>query len=411
MAVLRALIATLLVAAAAAAAVTSASAGSPARAVAQATLASGSLGTYGAASARGDESSEDTFSVDARGVRVGTAIVQVRASRSASPPVADAKATARSLRLLDGLVTAWGAFRHVTVTPDGSTVTGRVTGLRIGERFVEEVKAARTYPLPDDAGSVRVNSGSAAVVVTLTQPANGFPAGTTVTVADVGGSVRAAVADRPKPKPETGSEPETQPDDAGDPAKAQRQKERTNRRAERRREDRANSDRLAAERFVFPVFGTGVTVADDFGAPRAVTVEHQGNDVFGPFGAPVLAVADGTVRKVGTLPISGNRLWLRTDDGDAFFYAHLSAFAPAAVSGERVRKGELLGFVGNTGQAETTPPHVHFEIHPGNGRAIDPYPVLEAWRRGDAPAGPWLARYGEAPAPGALVAVEDYIDE
>ena len=105
----------------------------------------------------------------------------------------------------------------------------------------------------------------------------------------------------------------------------------------------------------------------------------------------MVAVADGTIERVGTLPISGNRLWLRTRRGDAFFYAHLSAFAPDAVDGRRVEAGTLLGFVGNTGDAEPTPPHVHFEIHPGGGRAIDPHEVLLAWQRdGLAPAGDWL---------------------
>ena len=126
----------------------------------------------------------------------------------------------------------------------------------------------------------------------------------------------------------------------------------------------------------------------------------------------MLAVADGRLNRVGTLPISGNRLWLKTDRGDSFFYAHLSAFSPEAVSGRRVKAGTLLGFVGNTGDAEPTPPHVHFEVHPGDGDAIDPHAILTAWqRRGDLPTGGWLARYGRdtEPRPGALVEVRDFI--
>ena len=96
----------------------------------------------------------------------------------------------------------------------------------------------------------------------------------------------------------------------------------------------------------------------------------------------MLAVADGTVSRVGTLPISGNRLWLHTDAGDAFFYAHLSAFSPDAVDGRKVKAGTVLGFTGNTGDAEPTPPHVHFEIHPGGEAkdAIDPHAILLAWQ-------------------------------
>ena len=152
-------------------------------------------------------------------------------------------------------------------------------------------------------------------------------------------------------------------------------------------------------------------MADDFGAARQIGA-HEGNDVFAAFGSPVLAVADGTLNRVGTLPISGNRLWLKTERGDSFFYAHLSAFAPEAVSGRKVRAGTLLGFVGNTGDAEPTPPHVHFEIHPGDGKAIDPHAVLAAWQaRGEVPAGGWLARYGSdtEARPGALVEVRDFI--
>ena len=384
-----------------------AQAGSPARARAQATLATGTLGSFGEAVASGDERSEDTFGLDTRGIRVGTAIVGVRTRRSGATPTAEAEATGRSVRLLDGLVTAYGAVRRVTATPGGRSYSGRVDGLQVGDRMIGATTASRRFSLPGDGGWVTVNRGSAALSVTLTKAANGFPAGTSVTIADVAASARAAVADAPDPEPT--AEPE---DDAADEPEAEdeRRAARRERRADRRREDAAAAKRLAAGDFVFPVFGTGVSVADDYGAPRQPVIgTHQGNDIFGAFGAPVLAVADGTVQKVGTLDISGNRLWLRTDDGDRFFYAHLSAFAPAAVSGERVRAGTLLGFVGNTGDAEPTPPHVHFEIHPGGGRSIDPYSVLRAWRRADPKAGSWLARYGGEPAPGALVAVEDYI--
>jgi murein DD-endopeptidase MepM/ murein hydrolase activator NlpD len=126
----------------------------------------------------------------------------------------------------------------------------------------------------------------------------------------------------------------------------------------------------------------------------------------------VLAVADGTLEKVGTLPISGNRLWLRTKSGDTFFYAHLSAFSPAAVDGRKVKAGTVLGFVGNTGDAEPTPPHVHFEIHPNDGDAVNPYPFLTTWQKdGHVPGGAWLSRYGSdtATRPGALVEVRDFI--
>jgi murein DD-endopeptidase MepM/ murein hydrolase activator NlpD len=156
---------------------------------------------------------------------------------------------------------------------------------------------------------------------------------------------------------------------------------------------------------VFPVRGK-TTIGGPFGAFRADTGFHQGNDLFAGFGTPVVAVADGTVENVGSLKISGNRLWVYADTGDQFFYAHLSAFSPDAVDHRHVRAGTVLGYVGNTGDAEPTPPHVHFEIHPDGGKAVDPHPFLVEW----------LARMGNATAdtaerPGALVEVRDLIGD
>ena len=174
--------------------------------------------------------------------------------------------------------------------------------------------------------------------------------------------------------------------------------------------------RLTRAGFAFPVYGEADFSAT-FGAARAAPiVSHQGVDVFADFGAPVVAVTDGTVSKVGTLEISGNRLWLTTDSGDAFFYAHLSAFSPAAVDGRRVKAGTVLGFVGNTGDAEPTPPHVHFEVHPGgmDEDAIDPYRILLAWQgRRDVPAARWcpVRTPSARRRPGALVTVRDFIAE
>jgi murein DD-endopeptidase MepM/ murein hydrolase activator NlpD len=120
------------------------------------------------------------------------------------------------------------------------------------------------------------------------------------------------------------------------------------------------------EGYVFPVFGDA-SFSDDYGAPRAVTGWHHGNDIFAATGTPVLAVADGTLSRVGVNTLGGNRLWLTDEAGNEFYYAHLSAYAPATVSGARVRAGQVIAFVGNTGQAITTPPHLHFEVHPGGG--------------------------------------------
>lgn len=133
--------------------------------------------------------------------------------------------------------------------------------------------------------------------------------------------------------------------------------------------------------YVFPIVGQ-TSFVDDFGAPRAVTGSHEGNDIFAETGTPVVAIADGTLSRVGVNTLGGNRLWLTDDAGTEFYYAHLSAYAPATVSGARVRAGQVIGFVGNTGQAITTPPHLHLQIHPGGGDSVNPYPYLLAWQRG-----------------------------
>ena len=167
--------------------------------------------------------------------------------------------------------------------------------------------------------------------------------------------------------------------------------------------------RFTADGYVFPVYGPS-SFTDDFAAARAATGWHHGNDIFAPTGAPILAVTDGTLFLVGWNDIGGNRLWLRDDRGNEFYYAHLSAFSPLAFNGSRVRAGDVIGFVGNTGDAETTPPHLHFEIHPaallglGYDGVVNPYEYLLAWRRlADASFDWGEIKPGEAPAPGAVL--------
>ncbi len=152
---------------------------------------------------------------------------------------------------------------------------------------------------------------------------------------------------------------------------------------------------------MFPVLGD-VSFTDDYGAPRAVTGWHHGNDLFADTGTPLLAVTDGTLGRVGVNTLGGNRLWLTDGAGNQFYYAHMSGYAPGAVNGARVRAGEVIGFVGNTGQAITTPPHLHFEIHPGGGDSVNPYPYLIAWQRGAPVARAFRVAEsvgGSAPAP------------
>jgi murein DD-endopeptidase MepM/ murein hydrolase activator NlpD len=144
---------------------------------------------------------------------------------------------------------------------------------------------------------------------------------------------------------------------------------------------------LGGTGYVFPVYGP-TAWGDSFGASRPDVPGgwHHGDDLFAPLGTPVLAVAHGTVFSVGFEHLGGWRLWFRDDQGNLFYYAHLSAYTPLAVDGAIVNAGDVLGFVGNTGDAEGAPYHLHFEVHPvgllnlGYDGAVNPTGYLRSWR-------------------------------
>jgi murein DD-endopeptidase MepM/ murein hydrolase activator NlpD len=178
--------------------------------------------------------------------------------------------------------------------------------------------------------------------------------------------------------------------------------------------------KLTSQGYVFPVYGPS-GYGDTFGAPRGDVSGgwHHGDDIFAPLGAPILAVASGTVFSVGWNEIGGWRLWVRDSGGNEFYYAHLSAYTSLAVNGRHVNAGQVLGFVGNTGDAQGTPFHLHFEVHPvsmlflGYDGAVDPTKYLDAWKRLEdiriLPAVPLYATQSQAgaatsaPTPGAML--------
>ncbi len=136
---------------------------------------------------------------------------------------------------------------------------------------------------------------------------------------------------------------------------------------------------LVAASYVFPVAG-GAHYGHDFGAPRADTGFHEGSDLFAPEGTPLVAVQNGVLHNVGWNRLGGWRLWIEDTNGNWFYYAHLSAYAPIAKNGAHVSAGDVVGFVGHTGDAISTPSHLHFEIHPGGQWAVPPYDYLQAWQ-------------------------------
>jgi murein DD-endopeptidase MepM/ murein hydrolase activator NlpD len=113
---------------------------------------------------------------------------------------------------------------------------------------------------------------------------------------------------------------------------------------------------------------------DTWGAARSGGRSHQGTDVMAPHGARVFAIVNGVVSRESSSTNGGIQLYLQGDNGIEYFYAHLSGYAVAA--GTRVRAGQLVAYNGQTGNARFTAPHVHFEVHPGGGAAVNPYPYL-----------------------------------
>jgi len=107
---------------------------------------------------------------------------------------------------------------------------------------------------------------------------------------------------------------------------------------------------------------------------------HQGNDIMAARGVPVVAVADGTIKRLTRQEtgLGGIWIWLVDNAGNEYYYAHLTDIVAGLDAGSKVAAGQQIGTVGNTGDARYGDPHLHFEIHPGGGSAIDPYQELLA---------------------------------
>ena len=127
---------------------------------------------------------------------------------------------------------------------------------------------------------------------------------------------------------------------------------------------------------ICPVQGAGkFDFSNSFGSLRHGGRAHAGNDIFAKRGTAVLSPMGGTLRRADGSR-AGYAFYVDGDDGVTYYGAHLDSIS---VDGGRVEQGNKLGTVGTTGNAQGTPPHLHFEIHPGNGPAIDPYGYLRQW--------------------------------
>jgi murein DD-endopeptidase MepM/ murein hydrolase activator NlpD len=119
------------------------------------------------------------------------------------------------------------------------------------------------------------------------------------------------------------------------------------------------------------------TFTDTWGAPRSGGRTHQGVDMLAARGTATVAIESGTIRRLGSGGLGGITIWLTGQSGDEYYYAHLDGWAPGLSVGRAVGVGELIGFVGSTGNASYSVPHLHFELHPGGGSAVNPYPLVK----------------------------------
>ncbi|CAN5472891.1 hypothetical protein BH23ACT9_BH23ACT9_01970 [soil metagenome] len=115
---------------------------------------------------------------------------------------------------------------------------------------------------------------------------------------------------------------------------------------------------------------------DSWGFPRSGGRRHQGVDMFAAYGMPVYATANGTIRRVFNNALGGLSVDLIDGLGNRYYYAHLSL--TYVVAGQSVSTGQLIAANGNSGNARYTPPHLHWQFHPGNGGPVNPFPLAAA---------------------------------
>jgi murein DD-endopeptidase MepM/ murein hydrolase activator NlpD len=354
-------------------------------------------------------------------------------------PSASASSEAQNVVLFNGEITATTVTAKAKANAGAKAATGdsggsQVVGLAIAGVPTAAGPGAR-FNLGDwgylvtlgQAASPTAKQGrrgyivsQAALLVHLNLDHGGLPAGSEILVGYADATAEAAIPKQPvKPKVKP-AKPPAPPDDRVRPKREQdgakdREQSKPGALPPLLPVPEGLDVRLTSGGYVFPVYGPS-SFTDTFGAGRANTGWHHGEDIFAPLGAPILAVTDGTVFSVGWNDVGGLRVWLRDRQGNEFYYAHLSAFSQLAVNGNQVEAGDVLGFMGNTGDAEHTPYHLHFEIHPvsmlhkGYDGVTNPYRYLVAWQRLSDVAitdvAGWaapIAPGAKAPRPGAIL--------
>lgn len=116
-------------------------------------------------------------------------------------------------------------------------------------------------------------------------------------------------------------------------------------------------------------------IANTWHAPRDGSRIHEGQDIFAPRGTPIFSATEGYVTKIGENSLGGQTVSVIGAGGRVYYYAHLEAYAPRLAEGDWVTTQTLLGYVGTTGNAAGTPPHLHFGVYQTGG-ALNPLPML-----------------------------------
>jgi murein DD-endopeptidase MepM/ murein hydrolase activator NlpD len=116
-------------------------------------------------------------------------------------------------------------------------------------------------------------------------------------------------------------------------------------------------------------------IADTWHAPRGNDRLHEGQDIFAPQGTPVLSATEGYIVNIGENNLGGQTVSVVGAGGRTYYYAHLDSYAPHIAEGDYVTKQTVLGYVGTTGNASGTPPHLHFGVYAPGG-AMNPLPLL-----------------------------------
>ena len=343
--------------------------------------------TTTAAAARGDASSRTAGVTLLDGLITATGVT----SQSAAGATTTAEAQSGLRTVVEGLVVAG---QPIVASPNQVIVIANV-----GDLVVEEsVDAVR--------GPQAVRSFAIGLHLRIRQPYRGLPAGTEILVgyADSGAAVPDPTVQEPAAT--TPAAAAVTPTVSGAHNTDATQDPPPGGFSQNPPIDVDRQAGLLDGGYMFPVLGaTANDFSDDWGAPRADTGFHQGLDIFAATGTPILAITDGTVFRIGWNTLGGRRLWLSDGSGNLFYFAHLSGFSPLAREGAAVKRGDVLGFVGNSGDAQGTPPHLHFEIHPGGLWAVPPFPYVLTWLTGvRQPVTPSLAVAPDPAVPAAPAA-------